>query len=342
MENPVAEAWWNEPSVAINVLMLPLAAWAVSIYIVVMIVVLGSSGRVLGKLERRFREETPEPSSDSHRPWPRFRAANLPLAVAAARLQRRLTRWVWTFAVLATLGDLYFTFYLLSLARNVGAAPFAASAFILASCLPLLATLRFARWLWRTRASTEWQVAKHGADFEQALLNRLSQDVVKSRSASLESILMRRFRSAPFARRPVAEQRIWLARLQPAIGLRAAMAVPAYDSRSDWRGWGARWLDEVARAFEPRIDESEVRGLDQLVVPDHRTTDDVGLRTANWVVLSLGFLGMGLLLLGDHPVGLGQLWSSWDTALGRVSAVIAISGGVLTLFGINRSGSRSP
>ncbi|NII40212.1 hypothetical protein E9228_000831 [Curtobacterium flaccumfaciens] len=335
-----AVAFFDSPSNAVNILMVPLSLWALTIYFVVMLTFAGSSGRALGWLERRYLAETPPSAAVSSRPWPRFVVRNLALARASASLQRRLLTAVWSSAVLATLGDLYFTGYLFSILRDVDAVPFAAVSLLLVSCSPLLATLRFSRWIWRSRASTEWQVALAGSRLERDVQRSNNQDIAARRSAAVEAVLVARFRADRFSRRPVAEQQLWLSRLQPAVRDRAAMATQDHGADSDWRAWSTRWLDLVAVAFNPTTVSRPVPELQAMVIPDHRTTEQIALRVAHWSTLALGALGIVLLLLADHPVDLDGLWSSWDTATGRVSALITLLGGAVTLISVGRSGSR--
>lgn len=328
--------WWSSPAVALNVLMIPLAIWAVAVYFVVMIALSSTSGRELGRFERRFLEPAPLRDSSAYRPWPRFRDLHLPSAQAAAQFQRRLLAPVWVLAVVATLADLYFVAFIISVVRNVAQVPWAVMALVFASGQPLLATLRFSKYLWRTRASAEWQVAVAARRLEEAAEGVTGQDVVMARSAELEAILIRRFRPRSFLRRPVAEHHAWLLRLQRPIRLRSTAAVRGFDSGADWPAWASRWLDSVADAFAPRTEDLSPVSAD-LLVPDHRTSDMIGLRAANWIGLGTGALGVTLLVLADHPLRVDVLLSGWDTIAGRASVTIAVVLGLLTLIGVKRS-----
>lgn len=328
--------WWSNPAVALNVLVIPLSSWAVAVYFVVMIALSSSSGRQLGKFEQRFLEPAPARNPSAYRPWPRFRDLHLPSARAAAQFQRKLLAPVWFLAVIATLADLYFVAFVISIVRNVAQVPWAVAALILASGLPLLTTLRFSKYLWRTRASAEWQVAVAARRLEEAAEGVTGQDVVMARSAELEAILIRRFRPRSFLRRPVAEHHAWLLRLQLPIRLRSIAAVRGFESGVDWPAWASRWLDSVADAFASRTEELSPVSAD-LLVPDHRTSDMIGLRAANWIVLGMGALGVTLLVLADHPLRVDLLWSGWDTIAGRASVTIAGVLGLLTLIGVKRS-----
>lgn len=330
---------WVNPSVAVNVLMLPLATWSVVVYLVVVVVLAGSSGRDLDRFERRFLGPAVVQQPATHRPWARFRDANLPEARAAWRFQPRLIVVVWVCAALATLGGLYFVLVLFTLFRDVSVVPWSVFALVLASGLPLLATLRFQVWLWRARASTEWEIAVAGVEFERVLTQSVNQDVVMARTARMESMLVRRFRSGRFSRRPVAEQRVWIGLLQPPVRLRAEAAARAHTVEADWAAWGARWLDAVARAFTTREAAMPSNGSD-LVVPDHRTTESTLFRLAHWAGVLMGGLGVALLLLAEHPVDLDSLWSGWDTVLGRTSVAVAVVGGALTLLNVGRSAAK--
>ncbi|UWD83967.1 hypothetical protein NY057_06925 [Curtobacterium flaccumfaciens] len=327
---------WSTPAVALNVLMIPLATWAVAVYFVVMTALSSTSGRELGRFERRFLEPAPPRDFSAYRPWPRFRHLYLPSAQAAAQFQRRLLAPVWVLAVVSTLADLYFVAFLVSNLGNVAQMPWAVMALVVASGLPLLATLRFSKYLWRARASTEWQVAVAARRLEQAAEGVTGQDAVMARSAELEAILVRRFRPRSFSRRPVAEHRAWLLRLQLPIRLRSAAAVRGFESGGEWPAWVSRWLDSVAYAFAPSTEELSPLSAD-LLVPDHRTSDMIGLRTANWIGLGTGALGLTLLVSADHPLRVDVLLTGWDTIAGRASVTIAVVLGLLTLIGVKRS-----
>ncbi len=335
-----ALSFFRDPSNAINVSMILLSLWALTVYAVVMITFAGSPGRALGRLERRFLSEVLETSRASSRRWPIFVSRHLVAARAAAALQRRMLAVVWVCAALATAGNVFLAVSLFLLTRNIGAVPFAMFSLLLAACLPLLATLRLARWLWRGRASLEWQIALLGERLMRDTKASNQQSIAAQRSADVESVLVRRFRSSKLARQPVAEHRVWLVRLQPAINDRAAMVVQDHGSSFDWHVWSTRWLDLVASAFTTATHGRMPPDSDTLLVPDHRTTEQIGLRIANWSVLGLGVLGMTLLLLADHPVDLQSLWSGWDTATGRVATLVTAAGGVVALISVGRSGSR--
>lgn len=317
---------------ALATLMTVGALWALSIYVIGIIRFADRPTHELSWFEKRFVSPVSSAKWRWAQPWMRFRQRFDPAVDAVRRAQ-----W-WQMLPSRILACALGGVFIYCAARFCFSGPIDASIgflpFVLlvtSSVFPLAVTQRIATWLWRTRARAEWRVVFAARSFEAAVAGDVKQDAVVASSADVMAVLADRFQS-PGERDESARMR-WRSRIGRVVEMRAAVVVADLGNRRRWERWARRWLDEIARSFEPGTANDLSSAPDKagvLVASDARGKS---LRILTWVLFAAGVCGAVLLLVVEQGIDWRLAQTVWKSASGTaitlgsvVTSIVAIGG----------------
>lgn len=319
---------------ALATLMTVGALWALSIYVIGVIRFADQPTHELSWFEKKFVSPVSSVKWRWARPWMRFRQRFDPAVDAVRRAQRwqMLPSWIlaWMLCGVFVYCAARFCFSG-PIDASIGFLPFVL--LVPSSVFPLAVTERVATWLWRTRARAEWQVVFAARAFESAVAVDVKQDVVVARSADVLAVLADRFQTR--GERDESARLRWRFRIDRVIEMRAAVVVADLENRTRWERWARRWLDEVARSFEPGTVKEVSSAPDKAGVVVASNARGKNLRTLTWALFAAGVCGVVLLLVVEQAIDWRLVQMVWKSAsgtsitLGSVVTSIAAIGGVL-------------
>ncbi|WIB16647.1 hypothetical protein DEJ34_05840 [Curtobacterium sp. MCPF17_050] len=314
------------------------------VYLYVLVLSQGSRKAVLtlNKLEQRSVRAEVRRGPPSHHGWHRFREKHLPIAEGVWRAQQLIFRPpIWLGYVI--LVDVLGLVGLLIVASMNGTTPRwwdgLALALAFFSAVPWLSTVLLHRVMWHRRARSEWEVALLGEKLVADARSELDQDFIARRTARVLGALGRRFPRGRSRQGNSAEGRIWLAKAQPAVQMRAVLVASDVTERREWSGWIDTWLDRVSEAFELRPSSTQP-GASALEALPSRDPDVDGLGALVIVCSCFGSVGV-VLLAFSSGFDVSAALSVWDSTAGRLTTFVGLVGAVLSILSYLRGRSAS-
>ncbi|MDN4648370.1 hypothetical protein [Curtobacterium sp. PsM8] len=314
--------------------------WASYLYVLVLSQGSRKAVLTLNKLEQRSVRAEVLRGPLSHHAWHRFRVKHLPIAEGVWRAEQLLFRpptwlgFVILVDVLALVGLLIVASMNDTTPRWWDGLTLALAFF---SAVPWLSTVLLHRVMCLRRARSEWEVALLGEKLVADARSELDQDFIARRTTRVLGALGRRFPRGRSRQGNSAEGRIWLAKAQPAVQMRAVLVASDVTERREWSGWIDTWLDRVSEAFEsrPSSTQPEASALDAL--PSH-DPDVYGLAALVVVCSCFGSVGVALMAFSSG-FDMSAALSAWDSTAGRLTTFVGLVGTVLSILSYRRGRS---
>lgn len=314
------------------------------LYLYVLVLSQGSRKAVLAlnKLEQRFVRAEVLRGPPSHHGWDRFRVKHLPIAQGVWRAQRLLFRPPTWLGIVILVDVLGLVGLLIVASMNGTTSRWwdgLALALAFFSAVPWLSTVLLHRVMWHRRARSEWEVALLGEKLVADARSELDQDFIARRTTRVLGALGRRFPRGRSRQGNSAEGRIWLAKVQPAVQMRAALVASDVTERREWSGWVDAWLDRVSEAFESRPASTQPGVGASDALPSH-DPDVYGLGALVIVCSCFGSVGV-VLMAFSSGFNLSAALSAWDSTAGRLTTIVGLVGAVLSILSYRRGRSGS-